>query len=93
MIANYTVTNAAAVTVYTPAAGTNNVLVQNNGAVAARLSIGGTTSGSADTPTTTTGLRLLAGASITFSGDEFRRVSTIKAISEGADTTIAAVTD
>jgi hypothetical protein len=96
MKAQHTVTNAAVVRVYSHsggAGGIRHVVVQNNGAVAARITLGGATGGVADAPTTTTGLRIAAGASLELEDGRYQMPLAIDAISEGADTTIDVVTD
>lgn len=91
-----TVTNSAAVNVFSAPHAANasfrcrQVVVQNNGAVAARLTLGGSASGAADAPTATTGLRLLAGASLSITEP---LPSKIDAIAESGSTTIDVVTD
>jgi len=96
MKAQFIVTNAAVVRVFNSAGyagGIRHALIQNNGAAAARLTIGGSTAGVADAPTTTTGLRLPAGAALELEDGKYQMPLIIDAISEGANITLDTVTD
>lgn len=96
MIKSTTVTSAAAVNVFTaPTIPTTTfrcrqVVIQNTGPANVRLSFGGSASGTLDVPTSSAGYQLLPGAAISFSDT---LPSNIDAISEGANSTIQAVTD
>jgi len=95
MKAQFTVTNAAVVRVFSSAGyvgGTRHAVVQNNGTVGARITLGGSTAGVADVPTTTTGLRIAAGAALELEDGKYQMPLIVDAISEGADTTIDVVT-
>ena len=95
MKAQFTVTNAAVVRVFNSAGyvgGTRHAVIQNNGTVAARVTLGGSTAGVADAPTTTTGLRLPAGSKLELEDGKYQMPLIVDAISEGANTTIDVVT-
>ena len=93
MIASIPVTSSAVVTVFTPTPGISAVTIQNNGTGAARLAFGGTTSNSADSPTSSTGYRLLSGELVTLESDNLSKVGVICAIAEGTSTTLDVTTN
>lgn len=95
MKAQFTVTSGAVVRVYTATKHNQVIAIQNNGAGAVRYTLGGTTSGVADAPTTSTGLRLLAGAMLPISTTPGVNgfIGAVDMIAESTSTTIDIVTD
>lgn len=96
MIDQKTVTSSSVVRVFTaPTIPTTTfrcrqVVVQNNGSEAVRCTLGGSQSATPDAPTTSRGLRILAGASMTISDPI---PGAIDCIAESGSTTIDVVTD
>lgn len=94
MKGQYTVTSSTPVTVFDGRTVIyDRVIIQNNGAGAVRITLGGTTGGAADAPTTSQGIRIAAGDNFPLARGECRLPAKIDAIAESASTTIDVVTD
>lgn len=95
MKAQLSVTSGAVVRAYADDNLAQLLVIQNNGAGAVRYTLGGTTSGVADAPTTGTGIRLLAGDKLVLNTVQGREgfIGNIDMIAESTTTTVDVVTN
>lgn len=95
MQAQYTVTSGEVVRVYTDDNLAQMIVIQNNGTGVVRYTLGGSTSDVEDAPTTSTGIRLLAGSQFIINTDQGREgfIGNVDMIAESGDTTIDVVTN
>lgn len=95
MKAQLSVTSGAVVRVYADDNLAQLIVIQNNGAGVVRYTLGGSTTGVADVPTTSTGIRLLAGDKLVLNTVQGREgfIGAVDMIAESTTTTIDVVTN